>query len=355
MKKRVFFYIKALFLCAFVSLCAYFILKKPSVVSDGIKSGLSTVGNVLLPTLFPFMTLACFIENSGVSRLIGKLFSFFTRVVFRLPEEASASILMSFIGGYPVGAKMTDSLLKEGKITKAQAARMYLFCINGGPAFILSTVGAGLLGSVAAGAALFCSVTLSSLVIGFASGFLLSEPVKKSERKKNEKNSLSVFDAVTKSASQATSSMLSISVYVLVFSAICQVLKEFDLSDNMLAFLFSVFEVTNGVLFSFSVFPLPVIAAIIGFGGLCVHFQVMNGVIESGLKIKYFYASRLIHAALSSGICRVYLYLFPVNISVVSSLEQSVVLPYSVSLPCCIALAFMSVCLIFDIAPRKKV
>lgn len=355
MKKRIFFYIKALILCAFIILCAYYILTEPSVISKGIKTGLLTVGNVLLPTLFPFMTLACFIENSGASSVFGRLFSFFTKVFFRLPGEASAALIMSFIGGYPVGAKMTDSLLKENKITKSQAARMYLFCVNPGPAFVLSTVGAGLLNSLRAGVILFCSVTLSSLIMGFASGFLFAKPIAKEKKNIKEKSNFSYFQAVTKSASQSVSSMLSVAAYVLVFSALCETVKHFDLSDNILAFLFSVSEVTNGVIFCCRIFPLPVIAAIIGFGGLCVHFQVLDGALECGLKMKYFAVSRIVCAALASGICRVLLYIFPVDVSAFAVSDKTAVMPYSVSLPCCVAFALMSVCLIFDIAPKKKV
>ena len=355
MKKRIYCFIKGALLCLFCIACAYCLLREPEAVSDGIKNGLSSVGNVLLPTLFPFMTLAAFVENSGVSMLFGRIFSPITRFVFRLPEEASAAILMSFIGGYPVGGRMTEKLLKENRITKRQAARMYLFCVNSGPAFVLSTVGGSLLHSFKAGALLFCSVTLSSLIIGFASGILFAKPVDRGQRRGEDRNSMTVFEAVTKSASQSVSAFISVSSYVLVFSAACELIRHFSLSDSILALLFSVSEVTNGVIFACGKYSLPVIAAVIGFGGLCVHFQIMNGVLESGLEIKHFIASRAVSAALSSGICRVLLYLFPVDVSVFAAADNTPVMPLSVSLPCFVMFALMSVCLIFDIAPKKKV
>ena len=141
MRKRVSAVIKTgLVLLASLTL-AFLLLKNPSVASRGIKNGLLTVGGVLIPSLFPFMTLACFIENSGVSEIIGRVLSPVVRIVFHLPEDTAATILMSFIGGFPVGAKMTDSLYREGKITSVEASRMYLFCINAGPAFTVSAVG----------------------------------------------------------------------------------------------------------------------------------------------------------------------------------------------------------------------
>ncbi|MBE6835242.1 MAG: hypothetical protein E7515_03205 [Ruminococcaceae bacterium] len=354
MKNRILKILKSALLVLFVAFCSYYLLSEPAVVSRGIKNALATVGGVLLPTLFPFMALACFIENSGVSSFIGRAFSFPTRLLFRLPGEASAAVIMSLVGGYPVGARMTSQLFNDGKITKEQAARMYLFCINAGPAFVISTVGVSLLGSLRAGVIMFCSLTLSSLLTGFSAGFLFSKPVIKEKRevKVFEK---SVFEAFTKSASQATGGFLSVSSYVLVFSAICEGIRALPLSKNITCFIFSFLEVTNGVMSAAGSFSLPVITAIIGFGGLCVHFQVMSFVLESGLKLRYFFVARAVNGALASGICRVLLYLFPIELSVFSSTDKMVSAPYSISLPCFVAFLLMSISLIFDIAPRKKV
>lgn len=355
MRKRMFVYFKIFLLSAFAVMCAWFLLTGAPVVSEGIKNGLITVGGVLIPSLFPFMVLACFIENSGISSAFGRIMSPVTRFVFRLPGETSAAILMSFIGGFPVGAKMTESLLDDGKITPAQATRMYLFCINAGPAFTVSTVGVGLLGSVRAGVIIFCSLTLSSLLFGSASGFIISKPLEKQKNTALPVSEQPVFASFTKSASQATCSMLSVSSYVIVFSALCEGIKTLGLSNNTNCLLFSLLEVTNGVMSAYKSFPLPVITAIIGFGGVCVHFQVMNGVIKSKMKIRHFIVARLVNALLSSGICRVLVYLFPIEVSVFASDEKALVLPFGISLPCCIAFFLMSISLIFDIAPKKKV
>jgi sporulation integral membrane protein YlbJ len=354
MRKKVFSYIKIIFLSLFTVICGCFLLTESSVVSAGIKNGLTTVGGVLIPSLFPFMFLACFMDNSGISSALGKILSPVTEFVFRLPGEASAAVLMSFVGGFPVGAKMTETLLKEEKITPSQASRMLLFCINPGPAFAVSTVGAGLLGSSRAGVNIFCSLTLSSLLIGAASGFIISGRIGKREKTVRERK-CPIFEAFTKSASQATGSMLSVCSYVIVFSALCEGIKSFGLTEKINCLFFSLFEVTNGVVSSCGLFPLPVITAIIGFGGLCVHFQVMNAVVESKMKIRYFFTARLLNALLSSGICRVLLNFFPIEISVFAPGEKTLVLPFGISLPCCIAFFIMSICLIFDIAPKKKV
>lgn len=47
---------------------------------------------------------------------------------------------------------------------------MLRFCVNGGPAFIISAVGAGMMGSVRFGVVLFTAHLLASLLIGIGGG-----------------------------------------------------------------------------------------------------------------------------------------------------------------------------------------
>jgi len=355
MKKRIPLIAEVAVCLGTAGVLTFFLFRNPVSVSQGIKSGLTVVGGVLIPSLFPFMVLSCFIQNSRAGEAISAVFSVITRGLFRLPSEASTAILMSFIAGYPVGARLTQLLLREGKISKKEAARMCLFCVNAGPAFIISTVGVNMLSNVRAGVLLFCSTTLSSVIIGFVSGRILSQKVSKPDAVKEKSHGLNMFEAFTLSCSQATASMLSVSAYVLIFTAAVYIIKGFELSDNLFAFIVGSLEVTNGALTVSCGYPLPVLAAVIGFGGLSVHFQVMGAVIESGLKKRHFFAVRFISAALSAAVCQGLLYLFPLGLEVFAAGEKITALPYRISLPCCIAFLLMSVSLIFDIAPGKKV
>jgi len=355
MKKRIFVFLKAAFLAAFCILCVLLLTAEPEVFSQGIKNALLNIGGVLLPTLFPFMVLAFFIEKSGVAVFLGKIFSPVTRFVFRLPEECSAAILMSFIGGYPVGAKMTDELLSKKYITSSQAARMYLFCVNAGPAFAISAVGANMLGSLKAGVVLFVSSVLSSVLIGVSSAVILTKEIPGKSRLFSAAADKPVYSAFVSASNDAVKGMLSISAYVMIFSSLCRALESVTRSQKLLCFEMSLLEVTNGAFYLSKSFSLPVLAAAISFGGLCVHFQVMSCVVKSRLKIRQFFASRVVSAALSAAICHLILCVFPLEKSVISSLEEKIVLPYSVSLPCCVAFLIMSLSLILDIAPKKKV
>ena len=43
---------------------------------------------------------------------------------------------------------------------------MLCFCVNGGPAFIISAVGAGMMGEIRSGVILYCAHIAASLILG---------------------------------------------------------------------------------------------------------------------------------------------------------------------------------------------
>ncbi len=118
---------KTILLCLIIIACALGILLFPNDVRNGASNGISYCLYTLVPSLFPFMVLSSFIIHSGISKFIGKLLQPVIQFLFYLPGSAGSVIIMSMIGGYPVGARGCMSLLEQGAITQKQAQRMLYF------------------------------------------------------------------------------------------------------------------------------------------------------------------------------------------------------------------------------------
>lgn len=86
--------------------------------------------------------------------------------VFNEPGESAIAIIIGTISGYPVGAKVVCSLVRENKISKEEAERLLAFCNNSGPLFILGTVGIALFGNKTIGFILLITHILASLSVG---------------------------------------------------------------------------------------------------------------------------------------------------------------------------------------------
>lgn len=153
--------VKLLFLTAAIIYIIINLFTNPHIVAAGIKNGLMTSYCVLIPSLFPFLIISSFILKSNLSYYISKPLRGLTRILFKLPACTGATILLSLIGGYPIGAKLISILYDKQEITKSQAERMLCFCVNSGPAFLISAVGAIMLNSVKIGFFLFISQSIA--------------------------------------------------------------------------------------------------------------------------------------------------------------------------------------------------
>lgn len=278
----------------------------PREMTDGVRQGLTLCGTAVIPSLFPFLVLCTFLVRSGLCAAVGEKLARPTQKLLRLPPAAAGAVLLGLCGGYPVGTRMTAQLLEEGSLTRSQAQRMCLFCVAAGPAFVTGTVGASLLGSRAAGRLLFAAITLANLTVGVLLRFTDAEPPSTPTTVPRQPFARSLCEAVA----DAGGSILSVCAWVLLFSGICAVLER--LPPSVSTPLVCVLEVTNGCKTGAeNGLSLPVLAAILGFGGLAVHCQVLSDVTACGTKLSRFWAFRVVCGALAAVYCTGLLRLFP--------------------------------------------
>lgn len=326
----------------------------PHVCTAGVKEGVLLCGTTILPSLFPFMAISGFLLETGSGLLRGKWVTRITKRLFRLPGESASVILMAMIGGFPIGAKMTAQLLESRRITQNQAMRMCLFCINAGPAFVISAVGYSLFKSVRAGVILYSSMCLAALLCGMLCSFFddgTPIPIEKTRAPSHGGTAVSLVRAVH----GATDAMLNICAWIILFTCIGSCVDHAPLPENVKLVLHCVLEVTDGVSAAAYRLPLPAIAAILSFSGLSVHCQIMQYLQVCGVKLAHFWACRGVCAALSCAVCAMLLRIFPCEVTAFASSGGLVGMTYSVSIPSFAALMLMSILLILEVEPPKKV
>ncbi len=333
-----------------VLLCLVFMFKYPYAVTSGVTEGLKMCFYIILPSLFPFMALSTYIIKSDIFKFTYRFLSPVSKFLFSQPACTVPAILMSMIGGFPIGIKMTSNLLKENSVTQNQAQRLCFFCMNGGPAFIVTAVGVNMLGSSKAGVIMFVSLCTSSLIIGIFTRFLDDKKDLNEYTKKQF-----VLASLSSTVSDALQSVLGICAWVVIFAAITNCLKICIENESIYTVVSSFLEVTNGCVMLTGKMPIPVITAIIGFGGICVHCQVLSNLKECGVKYSHFFVCRVLNGAIASFISYLLLLVFPVEIDVFASTQNMTVTTFSVSLPAFFAFLLMCIIMIFDIDRRQKV
>lgn len=291
-------------LCAAIALLLY-----PTQASAGAKRGIGYCVDILIPSLFPFMALSVFVVKSGLASSLGRIAAGPCRILFGLPGSAAAAIVMSMVGGYPVGARAVAALCQEGEITPQEAARMLCFCVNSGPAFVLSVVGAGLLRSAQAGVLLLISQLSASLLLGILCSIGVT---RRRPQKTSAKKGVDAAQALICSASDAARSMLSMCCFVILFAVLLDLLRVFVSSPTASTMLSVLLEVTGGCSDASRLgLPLWLLSFAIGWGGICVHFQILSSVSNIPIGMPRFMLFRLLHGILAGAITFGLCMLFP--------------------------------------------
>ncbi|MBQ8670882.1 MAG: hypothetical protein IJ508_06555 [Oscillospiraceae bacterium] len=205
-----------------VVLFAVALLGFSPLTTRGISQGLSLCGRVLIPSLFPFMALAVFVGRSRAGAVFCRLLGPLCRRWLRLPPQLAPAVLMSFIGGYPVGARMLAGMLDRGEATPEQAQRILSFAITPAPSFAIVTLGAGLMGSTKAGTILYGCHLFTALLLG---GWYARRSKTPQTMETKSSSPLPFSAALVESTSAAVEGMLSICGFVLLFSVLLSFLQ----------------------------------------------------------------------------------------------------------------------------------
>lgn len=285
------------------------------------KSGLSLWVNNVIPALFPFFVITELLSHTNIIYYFGKLFRNIMRPVFNVPGEASFPFIMGLISGYPVGGKIVADMRSNGICTKDEGERMLAFTNNSGPLFILSSVGISLFGDTKTGILLFVTHILSCITVGILLARLstaktnISSSFSTGSVNKSVKKDITFKDLggmLGKSIQNATSTILTIGGFIVIFSVIISILDNsnilsylstllspilkllgFDLSFSV-PILAGLTELTNGVnrvsqvvIKSLSQ-NVILCAFLLGFGGFSVLLQVFSIVSHTDLSMRKY-------------------------------------------------------------------
>jgi hypothetical protein len=100
----------------------------------------------VLPVLFPFMFLCALLLKFNLLRQLPKGLTRPLQAVFGVSPRGAFAILTGFLCGFPMGAKITSDLHREGQISSREARYLYGFVNNLSPAFLMSYLASDQLG-----------------------------------------------------------------------------------------------------------------------------------------------------------------------------------------------------------------
>ncbi len=270
-------------------------------------SGITACTTMVIPSLFPFMALVNFFDFSGGTHLLNKVFEYPAKLLMGRYYNFFSVYLMSLVGGYPVGANMLNSLVKNGTTDKNTAQTVLLFSVNSSPAFVIFAVGEGMLFSKKIGLVIFLANLLSSVItLILVTRISKIAPLYKKDAVKCSPLNNAFVEGITK----ASISMAFMCGFVLIFFALNEIFSFFPFG-KLTAVISTVGEVTSSVSMLSTGGKLSLISAVTSFGGVCVLLQIMAVSKEFSPKLWPLLLIQLLKGVLSYFITCVILKIFP--------------------------------------------
>lgn len=283
---------------------ALLLLTCGDTAAQGVRDGISLCLASVIPALFPFFVAAQLLTSLGAAEALGRAAGPLFRRLFGIDGAGAAAFLLGLIGGYPVGAKATGSLVRQGLLSPEDGARLLTFCNNAGPAFILGIAGRGVFHSPRAGAWLYllhaASATAVGLLLCRAGGATKPPAVPRTAptvpTKKPPASLAAAFIEAVQSGVRAMAGVCGFVIFFLVLLRLAEGALG-SLPPAAAGFL----ELTNGIL---RLTPdrrgFITAAGLLGWGGLSVHGQTAAVLGGSGISLRRYLPAKALQGALSA-------------------------------------------------------
>ncbi len=119
-----------------VLLCA--ILSHSGLSLSYAAMGLELWFEKMIPSLLPFMILSGVMVRMKLTDKVAMLIYPIVRPLYKVRKNVCYAMMMGFLCGFPMGARVVDDLYQRQMITKREAEYLLAFCNNIGPVYFCS-------------------------------------------------------------------------------------------------------------------------------------------------------------------------------------------------------------------------
>ena len=265
------------------------------IVKQGVLDGLSFSVKTIIPTLFPFFILSDIWADVFVISQNGIVSKCFQKA-FHLNKVSITAFILGLICGFPVGVKTAAQLYKDKRITKEELSHICGFANNPSAAFVISGVGAAILGNIFTGIRLYIAVIISAIIVGI---IFRQKDMSLVDSDVISRQSFSLVESIK----NAALSSLNVMAYIVFFSALTSLVSVIT-NNSFVTTIFSVFFEVGNAVNSISKIEnidkplcLSLIGFALGFSGLSVHLQAFSFLPREVSKKKYLFM-KLIQAVI---------------------------------------------------------
>lgn len=252
----------------------------------------------LVPSMFGVMVLIKVMFALGILTSFAKVFGNLFGNLFAIEAENFSYVFAMIFLGFPAGAAMINEEVACHHLREQEGRRLIYTCSFATPGFILLTCGSVLFHSTIIGLKLF--------LIQLCSGMCLLLLTRQNPIKGRHIDRIppSFTKALTTAMAESGKTLYMIGGYLMLCMSIFAILFQFFPIQIQL-FLRIISEFSSGAIL-ISDLSLPIsmqcvlLSALLSFGGLCVHMQVMSMCEATSLVYPTYCFYRILQAVLST-------------------------------------------------------
>lgn len=264
----------------------------PEVGLNAAREAMAAWAMSVAPALFPFMALTPLLTGAEAARAYERLLGRLVRPLLRLPGAAAPAIAIAMTAGSPAGAIAAARSAQQAGLTRGQLERIVCCACGLSPAFLMTGIGASMLGSPAAGAMLLRSQIIAQIML-----LVATRGLRGSDRPADPPPPAAASGPVR----MAVSGTLNVCGYMMLFSVIGAMLGRILPGEGPRTALLCLLDLPSGAR-ALCGLPVPhalrltMLAAAGGLGGLCIAAQNLSAC--AGVRPTRYAAARLAQAAL---------------------------------------------------------
>lgn len=279
------------------------ILFNKLIIINTVMESLNIWVKAIIPSLFPFFVISdLLITYNFIDYIPNKIKKYICRLL-NISDSALSILILSMVSGFPSNGRNTHNLYNKGKISKEEASYILMYTHFSSPVFILTTCSLIYLRSEKLGIILLLSHYLSNIIIGILFRNINNPSLDNFTIKEHKSQNFTIN--LIKSIRSSIDSLLLIlgilTVFLIISSLIINIIHS-NLYTS--AIIRSILEMTLGLKYIASLnismmHKVILFSAILSFGGLSVHMQVMAQIVEDKISCKYYLIGRVFQVLFS--------------------------------------------------------
>lgn len=294
--------LKNIFTIILLSIIIYILFKYNSILNTSVIDAVNLWITKVFPSLFIMFIINDIIINTNILNNLTKIINPIFNKIFNTTGNSSEVFLLSIFSGTPSSAFIIKEMFANNKITLESANKLISFTYFSNPLFLYNILNA----------TFNKYITFKIILIHYLSNLMIGLFFRKTNYennnclKDNNNANRNIFLLLPNSIKKSINTLLmilgTITFYMIITNIIINIFNIPPIFDILIKGILEITQSLNilNTLKITSTIKEIIALAIISFGGLSIHTQVVSLISDTKISYKNFFIGRILHVLIST-------------------------------------------------------